>query len=426
MNLQPKVVDAMKTVWMINHYAALPSKDGWTGRHQALAAALPESGWQGVIVAASTGHPVGRQQMRGWRMRKLGSDFGVLHLMIRATAYQGNGFARILNIFSFSLLALWPGMLRGLPAPDVIIGSTVHPLAAWAGKRLARRYRVPFVFEIRDVWPDALVHLGQLGENGVPARAMRKLMVGVARDADLVLAPLPGIDRYLKEIGLGDKPFLWVSNGIAGDQTLPLVNRSAGEPFTFMYLGSHGNANALDRILAAFDSFTQSHPDLDCRLRLVGDGPKKQEVMSQAATLASHDRIHFSSRVPRDEVLNLASEADCLVVYLHDHDVYKYGISPNKVFDYLLSARPVIFATTAMNNPVSEAKAGITVSADSVAGVAAAMSKMILTPQATRIAWGENGRRHVLENYTYSSLAAKLARGLDGVVAGSRSNVREQ
>src|SRR5690606_37297164 len=130
-------------------------------------------------------------------------------------------------------------------------------------------------------WPDALVHLGQLSATGFLSRAVRKLMLSVARRADLVLAPLPGIDRYLRENNILDTPFLWISNGIDSEQELPqeLGAESTDRPFTFMYLGSHGNANALDRVLDAFDMLVRDHPELNVKLRLVGDGPRKKDLI---------------------------------------------------------------------------------------------------------------------------------------------------
>jgi glycosyltransferase involved in cell wall biosynthesis len=406
-----------QTVWIVNHYAALESKDGWTGRHQALAAHLGRSGWDPVLFLASTGHPIGRQHMRGGRMRRVAKEGGVPHVMLRAPSYEGNGVGRMANMAVFALQMLLPWNTRGIDRPDVVIGSTVHPLAAWAGLRLARRHRVPFVFEIRDVWPDALIHLGQLRAGSRVARAMESLMRHLVRKADLILSPLPGVADYAAKQGAPDTPFLWVSNGAEGVADATEPERHEGDEFVFMYLGSFGNAMAVEHLISAFERVAASRPDTAMRFRLVGDGPKKAEFERQAAASSVADRIVFEPRIPRDEVIGRAGEADCLLHSLHDHAVYEYGISPNKLFDYLLAARPVVFAANARNNPIAEADAGIVVPAEDVDALAEAMLRVVDMPAAERAEMGRRGRAHLIGNYTYAALADKLALGLRTLVA---------
>lgn len=400
------------SIWIVNHYAALESKDGWVGRHQALAVHLARLGWNPVLFVASTGHPVGRQHLRGLKLRVAAEESGVRHVMLRAPGYGGNGVRRILNMGVFSLQLLLPWNTHGVDKPSVVIGSTVHPLAAWAALRLARRHKVPFVFEIRDVWPDALIHLGQIREGSLIARGMRRLMSHLVRNAQLVLSPLPGVGAYADAQGSCATPFLWVSNGAEGADEPSPPARSQDDEFVFMYLGSFGNAMAVEHLLSAFERVCLARPDLRLVFRLVGDGPKKQEFQRQAMASRVADRIRFEPRIPRKDVIARAGEADCLLHSLHDHRVYDYGISPNKLFDYLLAARPVIFAANSKNNPIAEADAGITVPAEDVGGIADAMLSMIDIPLDERTALGRRGRAHLLTNYTYAVLAERLSVGL--------------
>ncbi|PRB56782.1 glycosyltransferase family 4 protein [Microbacterium sp. MYb45] len=411
MTLEERSVVSDRHIWLVNHHALVPSKDGGSGRHLNMARYLPAHGWSASLIVASTVHARGAQAMPGWKLRQITSEDGVPVLWVRASAYGRSMARRFIGMFVFTAIALLPGMTRGLRRPDVVMGSTVHLLAAWVGYRLAKRNRVPFVYEIRDVWPDALVHLGKLTPQGMPARFMRRLSVKLARVADMVVSPLPHVDRYLEENGIDPAKFCWVSNGFDDSTALDLPEDNES-PFTFMYLGAHGNANALDGVMEAFDRFCSAHPDIDARLRFVGNGPLKPQLQDFAKSLSSSSRIAFEDRIPQSEVIARAREADCLVASLHDSPVYNYGISPNKLFTYLNAARPVIFASSAPNNPISEAGSGLTVPGDDRPALAEAMFEIYSMPLAERAALARKGHEYVNATYTHEVLTARLASAL--------------
>lgn len=413
-----------RVVWVVNHYAAIASKDGSVGRHHELARYLASFGWNTILFVASTSHPTGRQTMFGRRLREQRSEDGVAHLTFRAPRYEGSGLRRIVNMLVFTAQVLFGRHERLVPSPSAVIGSTVHLLAAWAAMVQARRHRVPFIFEIRDVWPESLIDLGHLSPKSLLSRLIRAFSVHLCRRADLVISPLPGVRGYLDEIGLPRKPFRWVSNGV--DEAEPTAighsepHADASQEFTLMYLGSFGHANGLDGLIEAFGIAAQSDPRL--RLRLIGDGSQRQRLQKKALGFASAHRITFEDRVPRAEVPALAATADCLVVNIEDLPVYRFGISLNKVFDYMLAARPVIIASNAVNNPILEGKAGLCVAADDPTALARAMIEMAETDPEQRAAMGRRGRAHVVENYSYRALAADLAESLDSVLTETEAD----
>jgi glycosyltransferase involved in cell wall biosynthesis len=316
-------------------------------------------------------------------------------------------------IFSVNLLI--PHSTKGLQKPDAVMGSTVHLLAAWAGYRLSKRYKVPFIYEIRDVWPDALIHLGKLAPNSFVARKMHKLSVELARRANLVVAPLPKIDLYLEKNGIDTSKFRWISNGFSPKAKGKISYPQEGI-FTFMYLGSHGNANALDGIMEAFDRFCLKRPDASARLRFIGDGPLKKSLQKQRLKLKSYNYISFEDSIPQHQVTERSREASCLVANLHDSPVYEFGISPNKLFTYLHAARPIIFACSAPNNPISEANAGIVVPGDNRVALSQAMEKMYDMSAQERKEIAKRGYKYLFSNFTYEILTEQLAEALKSVV----------
>lgn len=403
-------------VWVVNHYASAKSESGNSGRHYSLARCLLSSGWKTTVIAATTQHPSGRQLFPGFALTRRADDNGVDRLWVWSNSYR-SGVTRLVGMVVFTLGVLFRPNTRGLERPDVVIGSTVHLLGAWAGARLAKRYRVPFVYEVRDIWPETLVDLGALRENGMLARAIKSFSLSLAKRASLVLSPLPGLGRYLSENGVST-PFVWIANGT--DPSLAAEGVSA-EPrddsgFTFMYLGAHGRANALDTLLAAFDRACELMPSTDLRFRLVGAGPLRDSLIEAAQKLPYGEKIRFEERIPRSEVIDRARQSDCLVVNLRDRPIYKYGISLNKLFDYMLAGRPIIIGSSAFNDPVKDAGAGITVPADDVEALAEAMVHVVRLNNKDRDEMGSRAREHVLTEYSYQVLASKLSASLDRLI----------
>lgn len=406
-----------RRVWFVDHHGAVPSKDGRGGRHLWLAKRLRQHGWDASLIVASTTHPAGAQRLHGFRRNTLTSEEGVPALWIKTNAYGYSTLLRVLGMANFAANLVLPGSTRRLQAPDVVVGSTVHPLAAWAGWRLARQRKVPFVFEIRDVWPETLVDLGAVRRGGLAERTLRRLSVRLASEAEAVISPLPFVDKWLEDNGLGGKPFSWISNGADVDAFEAQMVSAADEPFTFMYLGAHGTANNLELILDAFNTACEARPSLPMRLRLVGDGPKKAELREHAMALPHGDRIFFEERIPSTEVPRRSAEADALVAVLRDEEVYRYGISLNKLFSYMAAGKPVVWSSSAPNNPIRDAGAGICPPADDVDALSSAMVEMAETSKERRDKMGKRGREHVKNYYSFEALGKKLARTLDRVVS---------
>jgi glycosyltransferase involved in cell wall biosynthesis len=167
-----------------------------------------------------------------------------------------------------------------------------------------------------------------------------------------------------------------------------------------------GQANALDTVLRAFAAHAVT--TTGTRLVLTGDGPLRSDLVQLAARLGLTSRVEFDPPVRKEEVPSVAARADCLVVNLLDLPVYRYGISLNKIFDYLAASRPVIIATNSHNNPVAEADAGLTVPADDADALGRAMTMMFKASPHDRERWGQQARRYAEATYDYARLGERL------------------
>jgi glycosyltransferase involved in cell wall biosynthesis len=407
----------MKNVWILNHYALEPGGVGGT-RHFQLADKLPSYGWQATIIAASIEYNSGRQRLASGELRRLEIKSGVSFLWIRTPTYEGNGFGRMLNMLLYTIRVLLPGYIKGLPTPDVIIGSSVHPLAALAGSSLARRYRVPFIFEVRDLWPQTLIDMGHIKEGSFVTWTLRRLEQWLYRRASRIVVLLPRAVDYIVPLGIPAERVVWIPNGVdlSGYPDPRPRQRNEDDPFVLMYFGAHGQANGLDNLLYAMKLVSDSVSPGMIKLRMVGDGPLKPDLIRLAEELALSN-ISFEPPVPKKMIPSLASAADAFVIPVPDIPrLYRYGISPNKLFDYLAAARPIVIALNAAYNPVEESGGGITVPPDNPEALAQAILEVSRMSEDDRYRMGCAGRCYVAENHCYNHLVRRLAATLDACV----------
>jgi glycosyltransferase involved in cell wall biosynthesis len=303
-----------------------------------------------------------------------------------------------------------------LPAPDVVVGSSVHPFAAWAGARLANRFGASFIFEIRDLWPQTLIDMGRFKSYHPMALALGWLERFLCRKACRVVTLLPNADLYLRAIGVSSDRISWVPNGVDVTDEGPLPLSTNTGPFSLMYFGAHGSANGLENALRAMEILQNEM--IPVHLRLIGDGPEKARLTQLAKEMALSN-VSFEPPVRKSEIPSLASEADAFVFNLIDAPVFKYGISSNKLFDYMSAQRPVIFCCDSSNNPVMDAGAGVTVRPGQPEALAEAIRAMVRKTPEERAVMGLAGRRHVQAHYSYRKLAEKFSEILDACVVNS-------
>lgn len=410
----------MKNVWILNHYAQEPGGAGGT-RHFHLAEHLQVHGWQGTVIAASVDHASGQQRLAAHQAQRLDTLQGVPFLWINTPGYRGNGGGRVRNMLAYTWAALRRRTTAGLPRPDVVIGSSVHPLAAVAGALLARRYKVPFVFEVRDLWPQTLVDMGRLRDDALVTGVLRRLERWLYRRAARTVVLLPQAWQYIVPLGIAKDRVVWIPNGV----DLSLFPRAAPATqsqdgvFTLMYFGAHGQANGLDNVLQAMARLQQMPAGQHIRLRLIGDGPLKPALVAQADALGLRNVV-FESSVPKAQIPALAAQADAFVFNLIDAPVFRYGISSNKLFDFMAGERPIVFSCDSSNNPIAEAGAGLTVAPGQPQALAEAIAQIAAMPRAERQRMGRAGREYVEQNHGFDQLAGRLAAVLDAVCAEQR------
>jgi glycosyltransferase involved in cell wall biosynthesis len=413
-------------VWIVNHYAFAPDQPAGT-RHYDLSRRLTALGHQVTIFAAGFSHLTGREERLARRQLVRTEWFrGVRFVWLRTVPYRGNTRWRQLNMLSF-LVVFVVAQMRAR-RPDVIVGSTVHPFAAVGGWLVARCRGARFILEIRDLWPQTLVDLGALAVGSLGERLLRGLEAFLVRRASVVITLLPGMRDYLEERGLPADHVVYIPNGVdlrafdaasattggipdpktdAETETRRL--RDEGR-FVLGYVGTFGRVNRTDVIVDAALIAERRAPGR-LGLVLVGDGPERRGLVRQAGATAA---VTVCESIPKRLVPRVLRGVDATVVHATATPVYRYGISFNKLFEYMAAARPVVFACESAYDPVSSVGAGISVPPDDPEALAGAFLELAATPPETRAAMGAAGREYVARVHNIDRLGDSLAMVIDG------------
>lgn len=411
----------MKNVWIFNHYAQEPSGVGGM-RHFHFAHYLKGHNWDTSIIASSVSHRDGTQRIEDDSKVLLQNIEGVNYLWMKTHPYIGNKGGRIRNMIEYSIACLRTRNLDSIPKPDVIIGSSVHPLAGLVGWRMARKFNVPFVFEVRDLWPQTLIDMGRIKQHGIPAKALRILERFLYKKSDIIITLLPFAGEYIQSMGIKTDKITWISNGtdISDKNPPPITEREENSPLQLTYFGAHGDANGLEILIEAMliiKNRSENRPAPIAKLTLIGDGLNKISLQKQAKILGLDSSIiQFMPLVPKKDIAKISTKADAFVITIRDlPELYKYGISTNKLFDYMGAARPTIIATAARNNPIEDCKGGISVPPEDPQALADAICTMALMNSEQLNMMGESARFHVKEEYSYKKLTEKLSKHLNSL-----------
>ena len=229
------------------------------------------------------------------------------------------------------------------------------------------------------------------------------------RASKVVVLMRGGIDYY-NSLGIPLSRLLWLPNGceLSGAHTMPAS--CDPRPFQLLYCGAHGQANALEILLYAMSELEKRGIGADdILLRFIGDGPSKHKLQALANQLRLNS-VRFEPAVPKYELPDLLTEADAFVVSMQPlPELYRYGISFNKLFDYFSASRPIVSASCAAYDPVSAADAGIVVPAGDSLALADGIQHLINLPYEERLRLGVNGRTYLEANHSYSLLAERLS-----------------
>ena len=402
-------------ILLINHYAGSP-RHGMEYRAYYLAREWVRLGHQVQIVASSKSHVRAQQPQLSGQDRLDESIDGIQYSWFRTPAYTGNGIGRVLNMASFvSRLYREGKQLAQTFKPDIVIASSTYPMDIWPAHRIAKMAKAKLVFEVHDLWPLSPIELG-----GMSKRHPFIMLVQVAenyayRHADIVVSMLPRVREYMESHGMAPHKLHIVPNGIdpaEWETERPSLQGSAVEVLSALkskgfsiigYAGTHGVANALDTLLDTAKLMTGDK----VTFVLVGGGPEKA-LLQQRAKAEGLQNVCFIDPVKKEQIPSLLKWFDLAYIGLQQQPLFRFGIAPNKLMDYMMAGSPVLMAINAGNDPVGESGCGLTVKPEDPQAVVNGIRKLLDMCDDERNLMGQRGRAFIMENHTYPVLAQRF------------------
>jgi glycosyltransferase involved in cell wall biosynthesis len=325
-----------------------------------------------------------------WRVESID---GIRVVWLKTHHYQGNGAGRGLNMLTNVIASLRAS--RALPDhPDIVIGPSVPTLTGWAGYQLARRYRVPFIYEVRDVWPDALVDIGGLSRHSPVYYIFRFIEKLLYRRSQRISSVLPFLQEHVAASGGDRARVVCIPNGVdigafAHD---PDYDGGKDRQLVVMYVGGFGLDHDVPTIIRAA-KILQEEGDSTFRFVIIGGGVRKPECEAEAGSYALRN-LEFRAPVPKSELPRVQREADILVAAITDSPSYRFGLNLNKMCSYFASSRPVLLSGNPPNDSVRDAGAGVSVAAQDEGAMVAGLRTLASMGPAARVELGVRGRRY--------------------------------
>lgn len=404
-------------IWLINHYA-VPPKYYPLARQTYFAKHLMALGHTVTIFAASTVHNSDKNLITGkerWRQETVD---GVHYVYIKCLDYQGNGLRRIYNICEFA----WklPGVCKKFPRPDAIVATSVPPTSCAIGVYLARKYKCRGVAEIADLWPEGIVVNGIAGPYNPAVVGLRWLERWIYQKADAVVFTMEGGYDYIIRQGWDRKiprsKVFHINNGVdlelfdRNRELYPFTDPDLSDPdiVKVVYTGSIRLANEMGTVVDMAEALAGSR----IRFLIWGAGddvePLRRRVRDRGLT-----NIIFKGRVEKKYIPSIVSQADITLVHWGMNSLLQYGISYNKLFEYLAAGRPVYSTVRTPYSIIKPNDCGAAAEGDTPAELAAGLLRLADRPREELLRMGQNARR-TAEQYDFKVLTDRLLAVIEG------------
>jgi glycosyltransferase involved in cell wall biosynthesis len=416
-------------ILLINHYAGGPPF-GMEHRPYHLAREWVRLGHHVTIAAASHSHVRATQPTLTAGPKRPTEELldGIHYRWYPTPAYSGNGLARLRNVRAFlRAVQIDAATLRSAPKPDVVIASSTYPLDVRVARGIARACDAVLVYEVHDLWPLSLIEVSKL-----PRWHPFVLWCGAAeraayRDADVVVSMLPKVHAHMKARGLDLMKLHLIPNGVVPDDwahaaaTAPTlrgdvvaaIQRARSKGYTVVgYTGSMGKPNALETLLDAAEILRKER----FAFLLVGDGHERTQL-EQRAKASELSTVIFLDPVPKAHIPALLASFDVAYIGWRRAPIYRFGIAPNKLMDYMMAGCAVLHSVDAGNDPVREAECGLTVPPEDAKAVARGLRQLALLPRRERVAMGLRGQAFVKAHHSYPMLAERFVQAVLQAIA---------
>lgn len=346
---------------------------------------------------------------------------GILYHWIKSIPFKGNSIQRAIGMIWFSFKLWWfAEYFKNKIKPDAVIASSPHPFVIWGAHRIAQKSKADLYFEVRDIWPLTMHELSGMNPKH-PFYVICQWAEDFAyRKSKKVISLLPYAYEHMKTRGLAKEKFVFIPNGfdendIKNKQPLnktmlkTIINFKKQYPFVVGYTGAHGLANSLTTLIDALNLLKNNNR---IGLILIGSGSERNRLIEKTKLL-NLKNILFLEPVSKQQVMSVLEHFDIAYIGLKKSDLFKFGVSPNKLIDYMALAKPVIYAIDSERDPVQESGCGFKVESDNPENLAITIEKMSKMEPLFLHELGQKGYRWVKANISYDVLIEKMLNTLN-------------
>ncbi|WP_430884127.1 glycosyltransferase family 4 protein [Fusibacter sp. JL216-2] len=404
-------------VWIWNHYAVNMFFDQ-AGRHYWFAENLIKEGFKPTIFCASTNHFSDNHIDTNEKQYSTDSVNDIPFVFIDTPKYKGNGKKRVLNMISFykGLFKTAKMYAESNGKPDVILASSVHPLTLVAGIKIAKKFDIPCICEVRDLWPESIVAYGSLKRNSLVAKLLYQGEKWIYKKASSIVMTWEGGRQYIKDQGWDNEIDLNKVKHISNGVVIESFDKNSKEKQiddselddknykNLVYAGSIRKVNNLGLLLDAAKLVHEK--DQKIRLLIYGSGDEK-EMLENRCKDECISNVIFKGRVEKKMIPSILKRSYANILHNSSTSLDKYGQSQNKFFEYLAAGRAVIQTYTTGYSILEKYNCGLSAVKQNPEKIAEVILEACKDNENVE-QMGENARKASYE-FDFTKLTNKLA-----------------
>jgi colanic acid biosynthesis glycosyl transferase WcaI len=401
----------MKILYVSQYFP--PEMGAPAARADELSRHWVDAGHEVTVLTGFPNHPTGiipaqyRRPFRRLILREQVSGVNVVRTWLWPFPNR-KAYERILNYSSFFLSAAISGL--ALPRPDVVIATSPQLLVGLAGWWLANCKRVPFVFEVRDLWPESLAAVGMGNANSWMYRLLSRIAGFLYRRGDRIVVVTAAFKEDLIERWhVPGSKISVIENGVEtqifapGTETDLRRKLDVQDKFVVSYIGTMGMAQGLETLIHAAARLTKTNPEI--AFLIVGEGAEKERLIALAGQY-SLQNLHFIDQQPREKIPAYICASEACLVLLKKTELFK-TVLPSKMLEFMACARPVILGVDGLARTILEdADCGVALPPENADALAKAIRYLAANRETAR-ALGENGREYVSRRFSRDQMAGK-------------------
>ncbi len=403
-----------KNIWIINQYTGSPYY-GMNYRSYYLAKELIQNEYSVTIFAGSYSHLFTNLPKSKGTFTPENIE-GIDYIWVKTPKYKSSkSIARVFNmlVFMFRLLSFG---VRSIKKPDIIIISSLSLFPIINAYIWSKIFKIEFILEVRDLWPLSLIEVGGFSKYHPLVLLLGWFEKFGYKKAKHVVSLLPNSMNYMQSRGMETQKFKYIPNGINlqevqnyQDIDAKTLKSIPNDKFIVGYLGTIGIANALEYFLEAAEILKENH---SIHFVLVGKGGEKSRF-EQFCKDKKLSNVTFIDPIAKIQVQGMLGEFDLCYIGWHKEKMYEYGISANKIFDYMYSQKPILHSISIDNDIVESSGSGLRIEAENSILIAESILALSSMSNEELSIMGANAKEYVLKYHTYEALGKRYMELLD-------------